>query len=91
MLKQKFQKEIKVIKEVIIEETEKYRQLIENEDQDGIKNAFVVFRSMEGAARMIKAYSVSRSALCCMRYCCCCVNTKAYKRKLFHKKWLKVS
>jgi len=53
MLKQKFQKEIKVIKEVIIEETEKYRQLIETEDQDGIKNAFVVFRSMEGAARMI--------------------------------------
>lgn len=74
-----------------MDDIKKYQELIDNEDQDGIKNAFVVFRSMEGAARLIQAYNKSRINLCCVRFCCCCVNKKEYKRKLFIKKWLKVS
>ena len=67
-------------------------EVIKQEDSEAIKNAFVVFRSMEGAARLIQAFnrssiSVACTACCC--YCCCC-DKKTYERKVFHKKWLKV-
>lgn len=46
---------------------------------------------MEGAARLIAAYNKPRISLCCTACCCCdTAEKRAYKRKLFHKKWLKV-
>ena len=55
-----------------------------------VKNAFIVFRSMEGASRLIQAYEASRCWLCCMRCLCdCCVNKSEYRRKLFQGRYLK--
>ena len=42
--------EIKITIEAILEEAEKYQKLIETNEA---KNAFVVFRSMEGKARLL--------------------------------------
>lgn len=68
-----------------------YSKLINNETTDELKNAFVTFRTMEGAARMIKAYNKSSISLCCLSCCSsCCVDKKTYLRKLFHGKWLQV-
>ena len=55
-----------------------------------IKNAFIVFRSMEGAARLIQAYDTSRCSLCCLR-CLpnCCVDKVEYRSKLFEGHYLK--
>ena len=67
-----------------------YVQVVQGEDNEQIKNAFVVFRSMDGAARLVQAYNESRVSRCCTSCCCCCVDKATYKRKLFHKKWLDV-
>ena len=78
-------------KEKIIELAKKYVKEIAIADNDGIKNAFVVFRSMEGAARLIQAYNKSAISRCCTICCCCNAQSLiAYKRKLFHDNWLKV-
>ena len=42
--------EIKITIEAIMEEASKYQKLIESNE---VKNAFVVFRSMEGKARLL--------------------------------------
>ena len=42
--------EIKITIEAIMEEASNYQKLIESNE---IKNAFVVFRSMEGKARLL--------------------------------------
>ena len=81
------EQEIKITKEAILDEVKWYRDL---NDTNDVKNAFVVFRSMEGKERLIQAYTQSRVSLCCTACCCCCVDKKTYKRKLFHGKWLKV-
>jgi len=65
------------------------------ENSDGkkslIKNAFIVFRSMEGAETLIKAYNESRCRLCFLRTACdCCADKRDYKKKLFQGKFLKV-
>mmetsp|Transcript_24508 Transcript_24508/g.30560 ORF Transcript_24508/g.30560 Transcript_24508/m.30560 type:complete len:149 (+) Transcript_24508:2087-2533(+) len=67
-------------------------ETIKQEDSEAIKNAFVVFRSMEGAARLHQAYTKGKLSLYCTACCCfcCCCDKKTYVRKLFHKKWLKV-
>ena len=45
--------EISVIKAKILEEATNYCNLINNNKVNEVKNAFIVFRTMEGAARMI--------------------------------------
>ena len=42
--------EIKITIEAILDEAEKYQKIVENNE---VKNAFVVFRSMEGKARLL--------------------------------------
>lgn len=53
--KKKLQLEQKIVltKDSIMAEAEKYMEVIKQEDSEAIKNAFVVFRSMEGAARLV--------------------------------------
>lgn len=58
--------------------------------QNLIKNAFVVFRSMEGVSRLIKAYEMSSFSLCCFKYCCCCCDISEFNNKKFRGKYLKV-
>ena len=56
-----------------------------------IKNAFVTFRSMEGAQKLIKAYDKSRCTLCLLKLLCeCCSAKKLYNEKLFEGRFLKV-
>ena len=57
-----------MIKAQIVEEAKKYVKLVEHEDKESnsIKNAFVVFRSMEGAARVVQAYNKSKLSVCCI-------------------------
>ena len=56
-----------------------------------IKYAYIVFRSKEGASRLIKAYSVSRYDLFCFRYCWeSCTDKSKYRNKMFQDKFLKV-
>ena len=86
--KLELQAKIDVIKNKIRMEANKYK---DNADAEGeVKNAFVTFRSMEGAARLKSAYNYSRMSVCCTRCCCCCVDKETYNRKLFHGQWLKV-
>ncbi len=43
--------EIDKLKDKIIGLSEKYKKLTENQKQEEINNAFIVFRSIEGVAR----------------------------------------
>ena len=74
-----------------MEKAESYKKQFKKE-QLNIKNAFVIFRTMEGAARMKKAYSASKWTRRCNKLChisgCYCV--PKHEQKLFHKHWLKV-
>lgn len=45
---------------------------------------------MEGAARLVRAYNWSWTRIFCHKICCCCVDKKGYKRRLFHGKFLRV-
>ena len=84
---------ILVTKDKIVEEAKKYISMVEEDknNADAIKNAFVVFRSQEGAARMIQAYNHSSLSVCCTsRSCCETASKRRYRKKLFHGNWLKV-
>jgi len=48
------EQEINLTIDAIMDEAEKYQALIENNE---VKSAFVVFRSMEGKARLLQAYN----------------------------------
>ena len=54
--RQKIELKIDVVKKKIMEKTEKYRLTNEERNQDNIKYAYIVFRSMEGMARAVNAY-----------------------------------
>lgn len=82
---QEIENKIQRIKDRILRDATRYSQVVNNEKTDEIKNAFVTFRTMEGAARMIKAYNKSAVSLFCLARCSsCCVDKKSYRRKLFH-------
>jgi hypothetical protein len=49
-----------------------------------VVNAYIMFRSMEGAARALKAYKIGK----CKRSCCSCLLPK--KKSFMGKRWLKV-
>ena len=74
-----------------MEKAESYKKQFKKE-QLNIKNAFVIFRTMEGAARMRTAYSASKLTRGCNKLChisgCDCV--PKHEQKRFHKHWLKV-
>ena len=79
------------IKDKISVKIAKYvEQTKSQKGQNLIKNAFVVFRSMEGVSRLIKAYEISKFHLCCLKSCYCCCEKGDYQDKLFHGKYLKV-
>ena len=86
------EQKITLQKAAILKEAKQYMEASKQEDSEAIKNAFVVFRSMEGAARLIQAYNRSAISVCCTACCCfcCCCDKKTYLRKLFHDRWLKV-
>lgn len=86
-----YEQEISEKKDAILKLARYYKELMSKEENDAVKNAFVVFRSMEGAARAIEAYNWSMYKRCCTSCCSgCCVDKKTYKRKLFHNKWLQI-
>ena len=70
--KLKLHQEIDEIKNKIRMEANNYKDITDADEQ--VKNAFVTFRSMEGAARLKSAYNHSRLSLCCTSCCCCCVD-----------------
>ena len=51
--KKKLEIKIRLLRESILQQVEKYVTLHQKDDSNEVKNAFVVFRSMEGAARAI--------------------------------------
>lgn len=65
----------------------------ESQEKSLVQNAYVVFRSMEGAARFTKAYDISYWSRCLLKSvcrCCSCKDKKEYQRKLFRGKYLSV-
>ena len=74
--------------------TRDFKEIDFDETDGAIKNAFVTFRSMEGAARMEAAFNVGilkRLFFKCMPSCLLCGAKERYEKKLFHGKWLKVT
>ena len=85
----KLEGEIEKTKDGIVKEARRYQQLLRKEST--VRGAYVVFRTMEGAARLITAYGTSRSSRCLAAWCCAgCVDKDEYRHKLFHKRWLRV-
>ena len=85
-MKVELEKQLDEVREEIKELRDDYLE-IDHEDLDGkIKNAFITFRSMEGAARLYEIYNKSFLGRCFVN----CSNKVKYQSKLFFDKWLKV-
>ena len=57
--KEKMEKEVVKIKDKILKLADKYKKLDADIHQDDIKNAYITFRSMEGAVRVEYAYRLN--------------------------------
>lgn len=89
--KAQLEKKIDRTKEQILDLVEDYRKHMDETNGGEIKNAFVTFRSMEGAARAIQAYNWSRAKRCWAGICCrACSARDSLKRKVFQGRFLKV-
>jgi hypothetical protein len=56
-----------------------------------IKYAYVTFRDMDHADRLLEAFNVQDSYRCLVNYCCCCCMRGEQRRvneKYFHGRWL---
>ena len=58
--KEKLEKEIDVIKNKVMLLTRDYKNIDPSLTEGQIKNAYITMKSMEGAARLIQAYQLSR-------------------------------
>jgi hypothetical protein len=74
----------------IVSLIDNYMNLDQTKYQD-FKNAYVVFRSMEGAARVKSAYSTYGCTRSVSKCCCKAWWKKNTERKYFLGKWLKIS
>ena len=85
--------EVKIVEKmtVIMKETEQYLLSVKEMSTHGtnlVKYAYIVFRSKEGASRLIKAYKVSRYDLFCFRYGCdSCTDKRKYREKMFQERF----
>ena len=56
-----------------------------------VRSAYVVFRSMEGAARFLEAYNITKCQRFCFKLCCCNQNLNAeFSDKFFRGSMLQV-
>ena len=67
-----------------------YKNIEQFEIEGSIKNAFVVFKSMEGCERVLRAYKNKRLNTVFYGLCYCFINKEKYQKKLFHGKYLKI-
>ena len=76
----KLEKEIDVIKNKVMLLTRDYKNIDPHLIEGHIKNAYITMKSMEGAARLIQAYQLSRWKRLWLSVCC---SGSRYKKKLF--------
>ena len=86
----KYERLINKVKKRIDEKARKYRVLDLAKTDGTVKNAFITFRSMEGAARFKQAYNMNALERLWVTVCCCCTDKESFYRKLFHGRFLKV-
>jgi hypothetical protein len=76
-----YEKKLDAVKADIAKQVEKYLAL-EDSNLD-VANAYVVFRSMEGPARLLKGLDKSKCTRGCLRCFSCC--SSKYKDNIHHK------
>ena len=76
----KLEKEIDVIKNKVMLLTRDYKNIDPHLIEGHIKNAYITMKSMEGAARLIQAYQLSRWKRLWLSVCC---SGSRYKKKMF--------
>ena len=84
----KFQKLIDKSYAKIDKMAEKLKQIDDDKKSTAI-NAYVMFESMEGKARAIKAYSAGAVKRCCLRTFCC-EGRRLRKKAFLNKEWLRI-
>ena len=84
-IKDKLEKEIDVIKNKVMLLTRDYKNIDPQVTEGQIKNVYVTMKSMEGAARLIQAYQLSRWKRFWLWFCC---SKRDYEARLFHGLWL---
>lgn len=86
----KYEKIIDKLKKKIDMKARQYRVLDLSKTEGAVKNAFITFRSMEGAARFKQAYNMNKLQRLWVTVCCCCADKESFYRKLFHGRFLQV-
>jgi len=86
--KVKYEKKVEMIIEKILKKVKKYIHLQKAGNEAECKSAYVVFQSMEGRTRFLRAYNYNDYE----QSCCCrgCFGDKNYKKKLFEGRFLQV-